>query len=182
MADQTPTPQPEVGHLPPVPDQPDGIDEDSDDLPGPDRAAARVGEFVSWYGDGRVYIDRVDDAGTGGPPLYARDLEALRKLADGARGPMGGQPQPDTPTDPDHREANGDPVWRVRVAHSDSRLHLDVVAFTDPDNGPVVVITHGSDWVVLDDIEELVTALRAAEVERGQRQAALDRAEGGGRR
>jgi hypothetical protein len=65
------------------PDQPDGIEDDSHDLPGPARAAERVGEFLSGYGDGLIGVEfsRVY-CPNGLPPLYARDLEALRKLPD----------------------------------------------------------------------------------------------------
>lgn len=55
--------------------QPDGITNDSHDLPKPARAADRVEEFLRAYGDGIVYADE----GDGLPPLYARDLEALRR-------------------------------------------------------------------------------------------------------
>lgn len=54
--------------------QPDGITNDSHDLPTPANAARRTYEFLSWFGDGIVYGGEDDQ-----PPLYARDLEALRK-------------------------------------------------------------------------------------------------------
>lgn len=63
-------------------DQPDGIDGDSYDLPDPARAAERVGEFLSWYGDGRLYPCVLPGTEDEMPPLFARDLEALRKCAD----------------------------------------------------------------------------------------------------
>lgn len=59
-----------------LPDQPDGIADDSFDLPDPARAAERVAEFLREWGDGRVHVDGVR------APLYARDLEALRKAQD----------------------------------------------------------------------------------------------------
>ena len=52
-------------------EQPDGIADDSRDLPDPTRAAERVNGFLSWFGDGRVYLDDPH------PPLFARDLQAL---------------------------------------------------------------------------------------------------------
>ncbi|MGW1059330.1 hypothetical protein [Micromonospora rubida] len=58
-----------------IPDQPDGLDEhyeDSSDLPDPHQAAERVGAWIAAWGDG--LIDTAD-----GRPLYARDLEALRR-------------------------------------------------------------------------------------------------------
>lgn len=55
-----------------VPDQPDGIDMDSFDLPKPQDAATRVDLFLEWYGDGRV--ETLQD---GPRPLYARDMQAL---------------------------------------------------------------------------------------------------------
>ncbi len=56
-----------------LPQQPDGIEEDSHDLPDAANAAKRVHEFLCEYGDGIV------DAWNG-KALYARDLEALTKL------------------------------------------------------------------------------------------------------
>lgn len=64
-----------------VPDQPDGIEEDSHDLPDPQRAAERVSEFVSEYGDGRIYPEVAPEYVDKMPPLYARDLEALSRAA-----------------------------------------------------------------------------------------------------
>jgi len=63
-------------------DQPDGIQgENADDnrIPSPAAAAARVVEFVKWFGDGEVW-DRTplgDPLPDPVPPLYARDLCAL---------------------------------------------------------------------------------------------------------
>lgn len=59
-----------------VPDQPDGIESDSFDLPPPANAARRVGEYLEWWGDG--LIDAAGpNAHTPAAPLYARDLQAL---------------------------------------------------------------------------------------------------------
>jgi hypothetical protein len=55
-----------------LPDQPDGIDEDSRDLPDPRRAAERVRAYICESGDGLYDVQ-------GGAPLYARDLEALAR-------------------------------------------------------------------------------------------------------
>lgn len=55
-----------------LPQQPDGIEDDTYDLPDPERAAVRVREFLCEFGDGIV------DAANG-TPLYARDLEILTK-------------------------------------------------------------------------------------------------------
>lgn len=58
-----------------TPEQPDGIADDSTDLPDPVRAAERVNAFLAWWlGDGLV--GEGDDT-----PLYARDLQALASLA-----------------------------------------------------------------------------------------------------
>ncbi len=65
MTDQTtPTPL----------DQPDGIDEQTNALPDPVRAAARVRAYIEASGDGLYDVQ-------GGMPLYARDLEALTRVA-----------------------------------------------------------------------------------------------------
>jgi hypothetical protein len=65
-----------------VPDQPDGIDPDSHDLPDVAAAAERVGAFLEWFGDGLV-----DWAGPNArhpvAPLYARDLQVLINAARG---------------------------------------------------------------------------------------------------
>jgi hypothetical protein len=59
-----------------VPEQPDGITSDSFDLPTPDAAAKRVGEYLEWWGDG--LIDTLGpNARHDATPLYARDLQAL---------------------------------------------------------------------------------------------------------
>lgn len=55
-----------------TPDQPDGIDETSYDLPTLENAARRVGEFLSEWGDGWIPL-----AYDGLPPLYSRDLQVL---------------------------------------------------------------------------------------------------------
>jgi hypothetical protein len=55
---------------PDQPGQPDGIEDDSRDLPDPARAAERVGRYISAVGDG---LYAVQD----GAPLYGRDLEAI---------------------------------------------------------------------------------------------------------
>lgn len=69
--------------------QPDGITNDSHDLPMPANAASRIYEFLSWFGDGIVYGGEGDQ-----PPLYARDLdEALTEPA-----PTAEQPSEWTPT------------------------------------------------------------------------------------
>ncbi len=65
-----------------IPDQPDGIDPDSYDLPEPTAAAERVREFLSWHGDGVVDEGRELDTDEEPHPLYARDLEVLARLAD----------------------------------------------------------------------------------------------------
>jgi hypothetical protein len=58
------------------PDDPPGIDPQSSDMPAVADAAERVIAFISWFGDGRI----LPDADEQGPPLYARDLEALTRL------------------------------------------------------------------------------------------------------
>ena len=58
-----------------LPDQPDGIEYDTSDLPDPVLAAERVNEYIAANGDGMY--DVID-----GHPLYARDLYALTKAAD----------------------------------------------------------------------------------------------------
>ncbi|MEU4779233.1 hypothetical protein [Micromonospora sp. NPDC023633] len=61
-------------HVDVIPGQPDDIADDSRDLPELGGAAERVGEYIAANGDG-IY-DLLD-----GHPLYARDLEALRRAA-----------------------------------------------------------------------------------------------------
>ncbi|MFF0823033.1 hypothetical protein ACFYUR_21950 [Micromonospora haikouensis] len=73
-----------------MPEQPDGIDDDSYDLPDPHRAAARVRDWIAAWGDG--LIDTTD-----GNPLYARDLEAL------CRAVLATAPADTTPSRP-HRD------------------------------------------------------------------------------
>lgn len=60
-----------------IPEQPDGIDEYSNDMPDLDRAAARVARFITAFGDGVITV-----VGQG-VPLYARDLEVLVNHAEG---------------------------------------------------------------------------------------------------
>lgn len=59
-------------------DQPPEVDvhDDRRKLPPAAAAAERVREFVSWFGDGDVAT-----IFPSGPPLYARDLEALARAA-----------------------------------------------------------------------------------------------------
>lgn len=64
-----------------APDQPDGIEDDSHDLPDPARAAERVRRFLESYGDGRIVPVVAPQFEDTMPPLYARDLEALATLA-----------------------------------------------------------------------------------------------------
>lgn len=69
-----------------LPDQPEGIADDSHDLPSLEGAAGRVDAYLRSFGDGLVDI-------AGGPgqwwtdgerrPLYARDLAALAGHARG---------------------------------------------------------------------------------------------------
>lgn len=56
---------------------PDGIEEDSDTLPDPARAAQRVADFLRVYGDARVCVAITPLAQYQIPPLYGRDLQAL---------------------------------------------------------------------------------------------------------
>lgn len=52
------------------PNQPDGIEDESRDLPDPVRAAERIRAYIEASGDG---LYDVQD----GAPLYGRDLEAV---------------------------------------------------------------------------------------------------------
>jgi hypothetical protein len=65
-----------------LPDQPDGIEDDSRDMPDPVRAAERVREYIAAFGDG---LYDVQD----GAPLYGRDLEALTRVVLDDRGSVG---------------------------------------------------------------------------------------------
>jgi len=58
------------------PDDPPGIDPYTHDLPSATDARERVAAFLRWYGDGRVFVETDEK----GPPLYARDLEALVRV------------------------------------------------------------------------------------------------------
>lgn len=60
-----------------TPDQPDGIESDSFDLPLLNDAAERVRAYLSEFGDGLV-------DSTVGTPLYARDLQVLANQVDDA--------------------------------------------------------------------------------------------------
>lgn len=82
-----------IGEVELIPDQPDGLSEhyeDDSDLPDPHRAAARIREYISAWGDG--LINTAD-----GRPLYARDLEAV------CRAVLGAAPLETTPSRP-HRD------------------------------------------------------------------------------
>ncbi|PBC38565.1 hypothetical protein CJ179_38895 [Rhodococcus sp. ACS1] len=69
------------------PDQPDGIDEFTPDLPNPIKAARRVIEYVSAWGDGM--IDEQE-----GHPLFARDLVSLAEaVASAAERDLGLTPE-----------------------------------------------------------------------------------------
>jgi hypothetical protein len=61
----------------PLPQQPDGIEEDGRELPDPRRAAERVRAYIEMAGDGLYDV-------AGAKPLFGRDLEALTRalLAD----------------------------------------------------------------------------------------------------
>lgn len=74
MTDQTP-------RVPDDADQPDGIADDSYDLPDKARAAGRVNEFLAWFGDGRLYPCVLPGTEDEMPPLFARDLQALTNAA-----------------------------------------------------------------------------------------------------
>lgn len=56
------------------PEQPDGIQEDSNDYPNPTAAAHRVNAWLSEWGDGLIEV-------LNGQPLYARDLASLARHA-----------------------------------------------------------------------------------------------------
>jgi hypothetical protein len=60
-----------------LPEQPDGIESESFDLPAPDAAAARVGEYLEWWGDGLIDTLGGPNSRHEATPLYARDLQAL---------------------------------------------------------------------------------------------------------
>ena len=62
-----------------MPEQPDGIADDSTDLPDPRAAAERVHTYLEHYGDGIIDIAVSFDSPRA--PLYARDLEALARHA-----------------------------------------------------------------------------------------------------
>ena len=59
-----------------VPTQPDGLDGCEPELPDPVRAAARIEEYLSCFGDGVVDVGW-NEAGLS--PLYARDLETVAR-------------------------------------------------------------------------------------------------------
>ena len=68
-----------------LPFQPDGIEDDSRDLPDVERAADRVRAYICESGDGLYDVYQ-------GAPLYARDLEALcRAVTTAAGGAEGDQ-------------------------------------------------------------------------------------------
>jgi hypothetical protein len=61
-----------------IPGQPDGIEDDSRDMPDPARAAGRILTYVETFGDGLYSV------ASDGSPLYGRDLcsvaQAVKKL------------------------------------------------------------------------------------------------------
>lgn len=61
-----------------IPGQPDGIEDDSRDMPDPARAAERILTYVETFGDGLYSV------ASDGSPLYGRDLcsvaQAVKKL------------------------------------------------------------------------------------------------------
>jgi hypothetical protein len=57
------------------PDQPDGIEDDTHDLPSIESAAERVNAWLEQFGDGLCSVE-------GGQPLYSRDLLALTTNVD----------------------------------------------------------------------------------------------------
>lgn len=62
------------------PDQPPEVDGDDDrSLPDLIKAADRIREFVSWWGDGRIET-------ANGEHLFARDLEVVARYAQEADG------------------------------------------------------------------------------------------------
>jgi hypothetical protein len=65
-----------------LPDQPDGIADDSTHIPNPVRAAERVREYIRASGDG---LYDVQDCA----PLYGRDLESLTRVVLDDRGSVG---------------------------------------------------------------------------------------------
>ena len=65
-----------------MPPQPDGIADDSRDLPDPDRATRRIRAYLTGAGDG---LYDTANPGDGPRPLYARDLEAVCRALDDAR-------------------------------------------------------------------------------------------------
>lgn len=97
-----------------LPDQPDGIETDSHDLPAPDAAAHRIRKYVSEAGDG--LYDAV-----AGKPLYGRDLESV------VRAVLRAELSVDQST-PYRLSPNGslagrtNPGWRVLVS-KDPHLH-----------------------------------------------------------
>ncbi|MCR3719155.1 MULTISPECIES: hypothetical protein [Prauserella salsuginis group] len=64
------------------PEQPDGIDDHSYDLPSPKHAVKRIHEFLTEYGDGLIEPKVCPEYEGTMPPLYARDLQALANEAD----------------------------------------------------------------------------------------------------
>ena len=68
------------------PDQPEGIADDSHDLPTLEGATKRVRAYLEAFGDGVVDATPTGAWWTGGEvrPLYARDLETLARHAEAA--------------------------------------------------------------------------------------------------
>jgi hypothetical protein len=86
------------------PDQPDGIDEDSRDLPTLANATARLAQYVTALGDGLYDFLPADGSAA---TLYGRDLEVLLKLAEAV---LGSRRMPDFRPLVDHvAQAIGDP-------------------------------------------------------------------------
>ncbi|MEV0247931.1 hypothetical protein AB0H76_15165 [Nocardia sp. NPDC050712] len=64
-------------------DQPPEVDgDDMTSLPDLAAAAARINEYISWFGDGRIEIE-TDHPGQ--PGLFARDLFVVARAAEEVR-------------------------------------------------------------------------------------------------
>lgn len=119
----------------PPTDQPDGIDPYEFELPDPVRAAKRVERFLQAYGDGIVAVRVSPEYQETMPPLYARDLEVLRKVATADAARL-------TPESPALRAGDVVEVWEQHSPRQ-APIRRGTVKTLGNTTGPLVIILEG---------------------------------------
>ncbi|MEV4053012.1 hypothetical protein AB0J55_17655 [Amycolatopsis sp. NPDC049688] len=123
-------------------EQPDGIADDSTDLPDPARAAERVNAFLAWFGDGLV--GEGDDT-----PLYARDLQALANAAGQATNEDAAVLRARLALSPVQVEAMEQEIAELKQEHGvlSGQLHEIRAALAAVDGDPAVPVEYLADTV-----------------------------------